>query len=37
LSESISYGLDFLVHMRQHELEAIAYEEMATSRLLTFR
>jgi hypothetical protein len=37
LSESMSYGLDFLVHMRQHELEAIAHEEMATSRLLTFR
>jgi hypothetical protein len=37
LSESMSYGLDFLVHMRQHELEAIAYEEMATSRLLTSR
>jgi hypothetical protein len=26
-----------LVHMRQHELEATAYEEMATSRLLTSR
>jgi hypothetical protein len=37
LSESISYGLDFLVYMRQHELETTAYEEMATSRLLTLR
>jgi hypothetical protein len=37
LSESMSYGLDFLVYMRQQELEATAYEEMATSRLLTSR
>ena len=37
LSESMSYGLDFLVHLRQHELEAAAYEEMMTSRLLTSR
>jgi hypothetical protein len=37
LSESMSYGLDFLVHMRQHELEAAAHEEMMTSRLLTSR
>jgi hypothetical protein len=35
LSESMSYGLDFLVHMRQMELESAAYEEMTTSRLLT--
>ena len=34
LSESMSYGLDFLVHMHQHELEAVAYEEMVSSRLL---
>ena len=37
LSELMSYGLDFLVHMRQQELEAAAYEEMTTSRLLTSR
>ena len=37
LSESMSYGLDFLVHLRQHELEAAAHEEMMTSRLLTSR
>ena len=37
LSESMNYGLDFLVHLRQHELEAAAYEEMMTSRLLTSR
>ena len=35
LSESKQYGLDFLVHMRQMELEAAAYEEMTTSRLVT--
>jgi hypothetical protein len=35
LSESLNYGLDFLVHMRQIELEASAYEDMTTSRLLT--
>jgi hypothetical protein len=34
LSESEQYGLDFLVHMRQMELEAAAYEEMTTSRIL---
>ena len=37
LSESMSYGLDFLLYMRQHELEATAYEEMVASRLLTSR
>lgn len=37
LSESMNYGLDFLVHLQQHELEAAAYEEMMTSRLLTSR
>lgn len=37
LSESMSYGLDFLVHMRQHELEATTYEDTMTSRLLTSR
>ena len=35
LSESMSYGLDFLIHMQQQQLEAAAYEEMVTSRLLT--
>jgi hypothetical protein len=35
LSESLNYGLDFLLHMRQMELEACAYEDMTTSRLLT--
>jgi hypothetical protein len=35
LSESEQYGLDFLVHMRQMELEAAAYEEMMTSKILT--
>lgn len=35
LSESKSYGLDFLVHFHQMQLEAAAYEEMTTSRLLT--
>ena len=34
LSESKQYGLDFLVHMRQMEIEAAAYEEMMTSRIL---
>ncbi|AFY97108.1 hypothetical protein [Chamaesiphon minutus] len=37
LSESLSYGLDFLVYMRQQELEATDYEEMVASRLLTSR
>ncbi|PSB48578.1 hypothetical protein C7B77_23840 [Chamaesiphon polymorphus CCALA 037] len=37
LSESMSYGLDFLLHLQQHELEATAYEEMVASRLLTSR
>jgi hypothetical protein len=37
LSESMSYGLDFLIYMRQQELEATAYEDMMTSRLLTSR
>jgi hypothetical protein len=35
LSESLNYGLDFLVHMQQIELEASAYGDMTTSRLLT--
>ena len=35
LSESLTYGLDFLIQMRQHELETTAYEEMVASRLLT--
>jgi hypothetical protein len=35
LSESEQYGLDFLVHMRQMDLEAAAYEEMMTSKILT--
>jgi hypothetical protein len=34
LNESKQYGLDFLVHMRQMELEAAAYEEMTTARIL---
>jgi hypothetical protein len=34
LNESEQYGLDFLIHMRQMELEAAAYEEMMTSRIL---
>ena len=34
LSESEQYGLNFLVHMRQMELEAAAYEEMTTSSIL---
>jgi hypothetical protein len=34
LSESEQYGLDFLVHMREMELEAAAYDDMMTSRIL---
>jgi hypothetical protein len=35
LSESMSYGLDFLVHLHQMNLEARDREEMLTSRLVT--
>ena len=35
LSESKQYGLDFLVHFHQMQLEAAAYEEMTTARSLT--
>lgn len=35
LSESKQYGLDFLSHFHQMQLEAAAYEEMTTSRFLT--
>lgn len=35
LSESKRYGLDFLIHYHQMQLEAFAYEEMTTSRFLT--
>jgi hypothetical protein len=35
LSESKQYGLDFLVHFWQMQLEAAAYEEMTISRSLT--
>jgi hypothetical protein len=35
LSDFKQYGLDFLIHFHQMQLEAAAYEEMTTSRLLT--
>jgi hypothetical protein len=35
LSESMSYGLDFLVHLHQMNLEATVYEDATDSRLLT--
>jgi hypothetical protein len=35
LSTSKSYGLDFLIHMHQMNLEAADYEDMLVSRLLT--
>jgi hypothetical protein len=35
LSESKQYGLDFLIHFHQMQLEAAAYEEMTTARSLT--
>ena len=37
LSESMSYGLDFLVHLHQMNLEAAVYEDTTDSRLLTSR
>jgi hypothetical protein len=35
LSDFKQYGLDFLIHFHQMQLEAAVYEEMTTSRLLT--
>lgn len=35
VSESKQYGLDFLIHFHQMQLEAAAYEEMTTARSLT--
>jgi hypothetical protein len=35
LSEFKNYGLDFLIHFHQMQLEAAAYEEMTISRSLT--
>ncbi len=37
LSESMSYGLDFLVRLHQMNLEAAVYEDATDSRLLTSR
>jgi hypothetical protein len=37
LSDSMSYGLDFLVHLHQMNLEASVYEDATDSRLLTSR
>ena len=37
LSESMSYGLDFLVHLHRMKLEAAVYEDITDSRLLTSR
>lgn len=37
LSESISYGLDFLVYFYRMKLEAAVYEDITDSRLLTSR
>jgi hypothetical protein len=35
LSESKDYGLDFLQYLVEMRLEAVAYEEMTTTRILT--
>jgi hypothetical protein len=37
LSESMSYGLDFLVYLHRMNLEAAVYEDATDSRLLTSR
>jgi hypothetical protein len=37
LSESMSYGLDFLVHLHRVNLETAVYEDATDSRLLTSR
>jgi hypothetical protein len=37
LSDSMSYGLDFLVYLHRMKLEAAVYEDITDSRLLTSR